>query len=147
MRQLALLALSSVMTLAVGASICFAGPIEDRQKAMKKNGADIKVLAEIAEGKSPFDAAVVKTNAESIAAVLETVKDMFPQGSESGPPETWAKPETWSDPAGFEAARTAARDAAAALAGVTDQAQYGEALGKLGNGCKNCHEKFRRPKT
>lgn len=146
MKKLALFALSGAIALGIGVSISLAGPIEDRQKAMKDNGAAIKILAEIAEGKSPFDAAVVKTNAEINAARLETVKDLFPAGSENGPPETFAKPEIWSDAAGFEAARTAARDAALALAGVTDQAQYGEALGKLGGGCKNCHEKFRRPK-
>ncbi len=146
MRKLALFALSGV-ALAIGASLGSAGPIEDRQKAMKDVGAAMKVLGEIAEGKTPFDAALVKTNAETIAARLGTVKDLFPPGSDAGPPETWAKPEIWADPATFEAGRAAARDAAATLAAVTDQAQYGEAIGKLGGGCKNCHEKFRRPKT
>ncbi len=29
---------------------------------------------------------------------------------------------------------------------VTDEAAFGPALGALGNGCKTCHDAYRRPK-
>lgn len=132
--------------LGVSASLALAGPIEDRQAAMKSNGKAIGALAAIAKKEAKFDAAVVKKNAETIAENLEAVKDMFPEGSDKGPPETYAKPEIWTDREGFEAARIKAYKAAEAMAMVTDEAKFGEALGALGNGCKGCHEKFRRPK-
>ena len=132
--------------LGLAASLAWADAIEDRQAVMKQNGKNIGALAAIAKKEQPFDAAVVKENASAIAADLEKVKGMFPPGSEKGAKETYAKPEIWSDMAGFEAELKKAQDAALELAKVTDESQFGAALGALGNGCKGCHDKFRRPK-
>ena len=130
----------------LGASLVFADAVDDRQATMKAIGKAIGALAAIAKGEAPFDAAVVKENASTIAAKLEAYKDMFPEGSQKGGKETWAKPEAWTDRAGFEAARRKAHDAAVALAAVSNESQFGSALGALGDGCKGCHEKYRRPK-
>jgi cytochrome c556 len=95
----------------------------------------------------PFDAAVAKQNAEKLVSDFEKLKDLFPEGSDKGPPETWAKAEIWTDREGFEAARTKALEASKAATGVTEQAQLGDALGAVGDACKGCHEKYRRPKS
>ena len=71
---------------------------------------------------------------------------MFPEGSEKGDAETWAKAEVWSDPDGFKKSLKQSHEAAVAMASVTDEAAFGPALGKLGNSCKTCHDKYRRPK-
>jgi len=126
--------------------VVFADAVDDRQATMKAVGKAIGKLAAIAKGEAPFDAGVVKENASTIATKLEAYKDMFPEGSQKGAKETWAKPEAWTDRAGFEAARMKAHDAALALAAVTDESKFGAALGALGNGCKGCHEKYRRQK-
>jgi cytochrome c556 len=123
-----------------------AGPIEDRQAAMKANGQTMKILGGMAQGESPFDAAVVKEQAEAMAARFDGVKVLFPPGSENGPPETYAKPEIWSDPEGFAAALNPAIDASLALASVTDAAHLKDAVGTVGGTCKNCHDKYTRPK-
>lgn len=123
-----------------------ASPIEERQKLMKDNGEAMKALAAIAKKEAPFDAAVVKKNAEWIAEDLIKVKDLFPDGSQSGEKETWAKPEIWSDRETFEAIRTKTVEAAQKLAAVTEESAYMPALVEVGNGCKNCHDKFSRPK-
>jgi cytochrome c556 len=137
---------SVALVLALTTSVSQAGPIEDRQKLMRANGQTMKLLGAMARGESPFDAAVVKEQAEAMAARYEAEKAMFPPGSDKGPPETYVKPEIWSDPDGFAALMNEAAQASLALAAVTDQAKLGEALGTVGNICKNCHEKYTRPK-
>jgi len=139
----------SVAALALGlvAGAAQADPVADRQEAMKENGKAMKALAAMAKGEVPFDAAAVAKNADNIVEDLDEVGEMFPPGSETGSKESYAKPEIWSDRAGFDAIRKKAIELAQALAAVTDQAQFGPALGALGKeGCKACHEKFRRPK-
>jgi cytochrome c556 len=141
---LAFVAVAAALNFCVSAA--FAGPIEDRQESMKSNGRSMKILGEMAQGKSPFDAAVVKEQGETLAATFDGLRNLFPPGSDKGPPETYAKPEIWSDPEGFTAALTQAMDAALALAAVTEEAQLKDAVGTMGGACKNCHDKYRRPK-
>lgn len=131
---------------ALGTSLAIAGPIEDRQAAMKQVGKAMGAFAGIAKGEAAYDAAVVKTNAGSM---LEGFKNAFPNftaGSEKGPPETYAKAEIWSDPDGFKAAQDTALKAVEAMAATSDEAGFKTALAGLGEACKGCHTKFRRPK-
>ena len=141
-----LASLAFAAALGVAASASLAGPIEDRQELMKGNGQTMKLLGGMAQGENPFDAAVVKQEAEAMAARFERANSLFPEGSDQGPPETYAKPEIWSDPDGFAAAMDKAVEASLALAGVTEEAQLGEAVAATGDACKNCHDKYRRPK-
>lgn len=131
---------------ALGTSLAIAGPIEDRQAGMKQVGKAMGAFAGIAKGEAAYDAAVVKTNADSM---LEGFKKAFPNftaGSEKGPPETYAKAEIWSDPDGFKAAQDTALKAVEAMAATSDEAGFKTALAGLGEACKGCHTKFRRPK-
>jgi cytochrome c556 len=130
----------------LGTTIAVAGPIEDRQAAMKQNGKAVGALAAILKGEAPYDAAVVKTNAEIIHQDFVKAFASFPAGSEKGPPETYAKAEIWSDPEGFKAAQDAALKAVEALAATSDEAGFKTAMAGLGESCKGCHTKFRRPK-
>ncbi|HKG74075.1 MAG TPA: cytochrome c [Aestuariivirgaceae bacterium] len=141
---LAFVALAAALNFC--ASAAFAGPIEDRQAAMKANGQTMKILGGMAQGESPFVAAVVKEQGEAMAARFDAVRNLFPPGSDKGPPETYAKAEIWSDPEGFTAALDKAMNASLALAAVTDEAQLKEAVGNVGGTCKNCHDKYTRPK-
>ena len=146
MRNGVIASLAFAAVLGLSASATLGGPIEDRQELMKANGQTMKLLGGMAQGENPFDAAVVKEQAEAMAARFESAKALFPPGTEEGPPETYAKPEIWSDPQGFAAAMDKAAEASRALASVTEQAQLGEAVRAVGDTCKNCHDKFRRPK-
>jgi cytochrome c556 len=102
--------------------------------------------AAIAKGEAPFDASVVEKNAGTIAENLKTAATLFPEGSDKGDAETWAKEEIWSNFADFELKMQTARAQAEALQAVTEEAAYAPALGKLGNSCKSCHQDYRRPK-
>jgi cytochrome c556 len=113
---------------------------------MKGLGAASKALFEQLKGGAP-DKAVVKTQADKIAAAARTLPTWFPAGSghEAGV-KTGALPVIWSDPKGFAAAaqrlqETSARLAAAADVG--DMAQVGHAAGEVGGACKGCHDKYR----
>jgi cytochrome c556 len=146
MRKSLLVSVAIAAALNFCASAVFAGPIEDRQEAMKANGQTMKILGGMAQGDAPFDAAVVKEQGEAMAARFDSVRNLFPPGTEKGPPETYAKAEVWSDPQGFVAALDQAMNASLALAAVTEEAQLEDAIGNVGGACKNCHDKYRRPK-
>ncbi len=124
----------------------FAGPIEERQAAMKNVGKAMGALAAIAKKEAPFDAAVVNTAATTLADNVKTAKGNFPEGSASGDKETWAKVEIWQNKTDFDAKADQAVAAAMAMAAVTEEADFGAALGTLGGACKACHTDYRRPK-
>ena len=130
----------------LGASLAVvaADAFHDRHMAMEAVGDAMKPLAAIAKKEAPFDAAVVKANATTIADHIKMASALFPAGSGGG--ESRAKPEIWTDAAGFEKAMKDAHAAAVALQSVADEAAYRPALGALGASCKSCHDKYRIPK-
>jgi cytochrome c556 len=131
----------------VGASIvAFAAdpdPAHERHEAMEEIGDAMKALGAIAKKEAPFDAAVVKANATTIADNLKKASTLFPPGSGGG--ESLAKPEVWTDRETFDKTMKDAQAAAVALQMVSVEAAYGPALGALGGNCKACHDKFRLP--
>jgi cytochrome c556 len=132
-------------------SITFAGTtgttaIKERQEAMEEIGKAMKALGAIAKGEVPFDAEVVKAQGKTIADHLKKAAGLFPEGSDKGEVETWAKAEIWSDREDFQKRFDTATAAAVALQSVTDESAFLPALGAVGNGCKNCHDTYRRPK-
>lgn len=146
-----LAAVSRTLALGLGAvtlsaTIAFAGPIEDRQQAMKNVGKAMGQLAAIAKKEAAFDAAVVKSAGETIAENVKASKALFPEDSKDGPPETWAKAEIWSNMDDFSMKADKSVEAAMAMAAVTEEANFMPAMGELGGTCKACHENYRRPK-
>jgi cytochrome c556 len=130
----------------IGAAATATETIKARQQAMKDIGDAMKALGAIAKKQAPFEADAVRSHAETIADRLHQAADLFPQDSETGDVETWAKPEIWSDSEAFHKDLETATEAAVAMQSVTDEAQFMPALGALGNACKSCHDSFRRPK-
>ncbi len=141
------------LALAAGAAVAAAtlsGPaaIKDRQAHMKAMGAATKALGEQLRSGAP-DKAVVKAQADKIAAGAQALPQWFPPGSGPGPDvKTQARPLVWSDTAGFAAARDKLVKAAAGLtlaAAMPDQAGVGDAMKQVGAACKSCHERFKVP--
>ncbi len=120
--------------------------IQQRQQEMEGVRDGMKTLAAIAKGQQPFDAGVVKTSGAKIAGHLDRAAELFPEGSDSGEVQTWAKPEIWTDRESFDQIFASTRQAAVDLEAVTAAAEFPPALGKLGNGCKSCHDLYRLPK-
>jgi cytochrome c556 len=120
--------------------------IKQRQKAMEGVRDGMMSLAAIAKKEKPFDAEVVKAGAESIAEHLRQSAEMFPEGSDSGEVPTWAKPEIWTDRGHFDELLESTIQAAIEMQSVTEVEAFPPALGKIGNGCKSCHDLYRVPK-
>jgi cytochrome c556 len=120
-----------------------ADAFQDRHMAMETVNDAMKSLGAIAKKQAPFDAAVVKASAKTIADKLKEASTLFPAGSGGG--ESLAKPEVWTDAAGFEKTMKDAQAAAVALQSVADEAAFRPALGALGGSCKACHDKYRLP--
>jgi cytochrome c556 len=124
-----------------------ADPIAERQALMKANGAAMKTIVQMVQGKTPFDAAAAQAAFEKIVADMKTFPSLFPEGSDQG--KTTASPAIWQDKAGFEAlAAKLGADAtagAAAAAGGLDAVKASAAA--VGSNCQSCHEKFRIKKS
>jgi cytochrome c556 len=120
--------------------------IKQRQKEMGGVRDAMMTLAAIAKKEKPFDADVVRTSAEKMAGHLETTTKLFPAGSDTGDVQTWAKPEIWSDRAQFDKLMVSTHQAAVDMQSVTKAEAFGPALGKIGYGCKSCHDLYRLPK-
>jgi cytochrome c556 len=136
----------AVAGILLGASLAViaADAYQDRHMAMEMVGDAMKPLGAMAKKAAPFDAAVVKASATTIAENLKKASTLFPAGSGGG--ESRAKPEIWTDGAAFAKGMQDAQAAAVALQSVSDEAAFGPALGALGASCKGCHDKYRLPK-
>jgi len=134
----------AVSVAGAAVAVVAAEAFHERHMAMEAVGDAMKPLGAIAKKQAPFDAAVVKANATTIADNLKKASALFPAGSGGG--ESRAKPEIWTDAAGFEKGMKDAHAAAVALQSVSDEAAFGPALGALGSTCKGCHDKYRLPK-
>ena len=145
-RAAALSIFAGALALSLAAVAVASDPIVERQETMKKIGDSMKALGGMARGASPFDAAAVKSNAQTIAESLDHAKSLFPEGSGQGSTETWAKAEIWTEKAKFDETLKSAHDAAVELASVAEEANYRAALGALGQNCRACHDSYRRPK-
>jgi cytochrome c556 len=143
---------SAVLALAMSAGFAMAGPADDaikaRQGCMKGHGGVMAVAVPIMKGEKPFDAAALKTAYDAEGAACADWAKWWGADTQKGETvETFAKPEIWTDPKGFEAAGGAWYAAAQKMWAATDEASFKAAFPAVGEGCKGCHEKFRRPKT
>jgi cytochrome c556 len=120
--------------------------IKQRQKEMEGVRDGMMALGAIAKNEQPFDAAVVQASAAKIADHLAQAADLFPADSDQGEVQTWAKPEIWTDRGHFDEIFASARQAAVEIQSVTQAEEFPPALGKLGYGCKSCHDLYRLPK-
>ena len=129
----------------VAAGLSGAEALKDRQAHMKEMGKASKAIAdELKTGKA--DPAVIKPNADKIAANSKDIVSWFPKGSgaETGL-KTKALPIIWTEPQEFQAKAHEVQVAAAnldAVAGSGDMAKVGPAAKELGQACHACHEKF-----
>ncbi|MDQ0472572.1 c-type cytochrome [Labrys wisconsinensis] len=133
---------AAAVLVAFGATVAFAGPIEDRQAIMKGVAAATKTATGIAKGETPFDAA----KAKEIAAVYENaaakMPTLFPDDSKTGN-DTTAAPKIWEDKAGFAAEFAKLGTDAKALAATTDTASFAAAFKTLTGECGTCHGTYR----
>jgi len=144
--RLASLLLAVAGTLAaIPAAAQFAKPedaIHYRQSAMTIQGTHFGRIAAMANGRVPFDAAAVASNAELVATVSKLPWPGFGAGTEGGK----AKPEIWKEQAKF-------KELSDKLQAETEKLLVAAKGGNLdaikaqvaatGDTCKSCHDAFR----
>ena len=119
--------------------------VEYRMSLYTVIAANFAPLADMAEGKIPFNAADAKTRAERVAFITPMLKEAFPPDS-NGVAHTAAKPEIWTNPTEFNQALQALIDKSAALPAAAksgDAAKFNAAVQETGKTCKSCHDKFK----
>lgn len=120
------------------------GVVKERMELMKALGGEMKKLAAMFKGDTPYDAAAVAATARRIedhsgGHLLE----MFPEGSAGGPSE--AADNIWRHWPEFEARADELGTQASALTAVADagEAEARLAFGRLAGTCKACHQDFK----
>jgi cytochrome c556 len=144
-----ILTLIAVSTAAISfsASAQFAKPedaVKYRKSAFSVMAEHNKRLAQMAQGKAPFDAKLAAENAEIVATMAKLPWAAFVEGSDTG--DTKAKPEVWKQNAKFkEAAEKFQADAAKlAVAAKTGKEEAFKAAFVASSGnCKSCHDDFK----
>ena len=136
-----------VLVVMVSAAVAATDVIKQRQEAMEGVYKAMGTFAAIAKKEQPFDAEVVQSSAAKMAEHLAQSSQLFPEGSDKGETQTWAKPEIWSNRGHFDELMESTRQAAIDMQSVTEVEAFMPALGKIGSGCKSCHEMYRLPKN
>lgn len=141
---------AGVLVLGLGATLAHASAddaIKGRQGCMKSHGKMMGELAAMFKGETPYDAAAVQTALAADEAACADWSKWWGEDTQKGETaETWTKPEIWTDAAGFNAVGEDFYGKYMALKATTDETGFKAAFPELGNGCKGCHDKFRRPK-
>ena len=136
--------LAAALTLGLPVSAAETEDVIDyRQRVMGAQAGHMGALALLVFGKidRPGDIAY---HAEALAASLQDVASLFPEGSDFG--ETEALPAVWEKRADFEKVSADAKAAADELlraVGSGDRAAMGNAFKGVGGQCKACHDDFR----
>jgi cytochrome c556 len=149
MKTFATLALAAaVFTLATPASAQFAKPedaIKYRQSAMFVMAQNFGRVAQMAQGRIPFDAKVAAESAATAEFMAKLPWAAYGEGTEKGGIPTRARAEIWTDKAKFnESAEKLQAEmtkfSAAAKTGNLDNIKA--TLGAVGGACKTCHDAF-----
>jgi len=150
LKKTTLAAVAAVMGLSLAAPAALAsdeGEIKYRKSVMRSIGGHIGAIGGILKNETG-NGAHLQMHADSLASMAGLVGDLFPKGSDFGA-DTTVLPAVWDKPDEFAKAVKQLQDAAAGMSAAAktgDMAQVGQAMGKLGEACKNCHENFREKK-
>lgn len=139
----------TAFTLSAGASLALAQAkpevlVKQRQAAMTLQGKYFGPLAAMAQGKAPFNAAVVARNAGFLEALSQMPWDGFDAATKGVKSE--ALPAVYSDTAKFKQASENLHAAVGKLVAASkghDEAATKAAIGGVGKTCGGCHDDFR----
>jgi len=133
------------MSLVVQAQVKPETLLKQRQAAMILQGKYYGPMAGMAQGKVPFNAALITRNAGLLEALSKMAWDGF-DPSTTGE-KSRALPEIYSDAAKFKAAQDSFQANATKLVAAakgSDEAAIKAAIGAIGKDCGGCHETFRQ---
>lgn len=118
--------------------------IKYRKNMMKAIGAHMAAAGAVIQGKVDYKSQLAM-HANAVEALTRDIPGLFPKDSDFG--DTRAKDEVWSNRAEFEKRANTVKLRAAAFAkavkGGNSQAIAAD-FKQLGEGCKSCHDDFRK---
>jgi cytochrome c556 len=122
------------------------GVVKERMDLMKDQQKDLKLIGDMAKGKTAFDAAKAAAAARDLGTTSKKIPDLFPAGSNGHPSD--ALPAVWQDWNKFTGnakdLESIANELTSSLDGSGD---WRPLLGKVSDACKSCHETFRAKET
>ena len=124
------------------------GVVKERMDLMESQKDAMKVIGDMAKGKTKFDAAEATKAANDIARTAKKIPELFPEGS-GGENKSDALPAVWEKWDRFtDNADDLAGTADALVKTLADSAseEWKPAFQKVGDTCKSCHEDFRAEK-
>ena len=143
MKRLILCAL--ILGIGAGAVYAEGDVIAQRRALMKANGDAAKIAFGMLKD-APFDLAAGQAALKTFADAAGKMPALFPDTSKTGG-DTAALPAIWENKADFTARFDKfGKDAAAALAGITDEASYKAKMPDVFKNCGGCHELYRLKK-
>ena len=71
------------------------GVVKERMDLMKRQQKDMKLIGDMAKGKTPFDAAKAAEAARDVSVTAKKIHELFPEGSAGGHSE--AKQTIWTE--------------------------------------------------
>lgn len=119
--------------------------VEQRQAAMKLQGKYFFPLVAMAQGRAPYDAAVVARNAGYLDVLIRLAWDGFDPSTQGVKSRTL--PETYSDSAKFKAAQEtmfAEMTKLVTAAKSGNEASTKAAINDAAKACGGCHDAFRQ---
>jgi len=123
------------------------GVVKERMDLMERQKDDMKIIGNMAKGKTPFDAAKAAEAARDIGLTAKKIPELFPEGSGGG--ESEALPAIWEKWDRFTANAEdlgSAADPLVSALGDSENQDWKAAFRKVGEACKSCHEDFRAKK-
>lgn len=130
---------------ALAVTVTFAGYAsqEGREDLMKAQGAAVKVLADMAGGKTPFDVGAASAARDTLIADAAKIPEVFTDPATEA--ESEAKAEIWTNWDDF-VKKAEALGAAATAMDVASAETIGAGMAAIGGACKDCHTTYRAMK-
>lgn len=125
------------------------GVVKERMDLMETQKDAMKVIGDMAKGKTKFDAAAATKAANEIHTTAKKIPDLFPEGSGGEKNKSDALPavwEKWDRFTGDADNLATAADALIKALGDSASEDWKPAFQKVGEACKSCHEDFRAEK-
>jgi cytochrome c556 len=119
------------------------GVVKERMDLMKDQQKQMKLIGDMAKGKTRFDAAKAGAAAKELGTTTKKIPELFPEGSGGHPSEALnAVWEEWDRFTGNAHDAEKAADTLAAALAASGQ-DWKAAFKTMTDTCKSCHESFR----
>jgi cytochrome c556 len=144
----------SVALAVVAASAVLAGPllaaddpIEARQDIMQNNQDAAKIAFDMAQGRTPFDAAKAAAAMKTLQDDMTELITLFPPGSDKG--DTAAMPAVFTNFEDFKvkAAKLSADAKISEQAAAKGLDAFKATLNAVGQDCQSCHDLYRKKRN